>query len=207
VKNDSKELSKAEFDRDASDYDQSSKYAPLRSSYSRIADEALLYQFRTCLDVGCGTGALLLMLGHHREDAKFFGIDLSDQMIKIARSKLGEKVNLSVCDSEKLPFDNEQFDLITCTFSFHHYPKPSATLSEMRRVLSPNGRIIIVDASGFTPLLQIANLTAPLRKDGTVRFYSKKEMLGLVESAGLVVSKWSKLNWHSSILVAGKQPR
>jgi ubiquinone/menaquinone biosynthesis C-methylase UbiE len=207
VKNDSMELSKAEFDRDASGYDRSSKYAPLRSSYGRIAEEALRQQFRTCLDVGCGTGSLLLLLGQQKEDAKRFGIDLSDQMIRIAGMKLGEKVDLRVCDSEKLPFDNEQFDLVTCTYSFHHYPKPSATLSEMHRILSPNGRIIIVDASGFSPLLQIANLTAPLRKDGTVRFYSKKEMQGLVESAALVVSKCSRLNWHTAMMVAGKRSR
>ncbi len=110
-----KELSKAEFDRDASDYDQSTKYAPLRSRYGSIAAEALRYPFRTCLDVGCGTGALLHMLGQQREAARLFGIDLSDQMIRVAKSKLGEKADLRVSDSEELPFDDEQFDLVTCT--------------------------------------------------------------------------------------------
>ncbi len=47
VKDESKELSKAEFDRDASGYDQSSKYASLRASYRRIADEALRYGFHS----------------------------------------------------------------------------------------------------------------------------------------------------------------
>ena len=51
------------------------------------------------------------------------------------------------------------------------------------------------------------NFLAPIKKDGTVRFYSKKVMQYLVESAGLVVTEWTKLNWHSYMMVAGKRPR
>lgn len=204
MKNDRKKLSKAGFDRDASGYDQSTKYAAVRAGYRSIADEALRSKFKTWLDIGCGTGAFLLMLGQQIEDAKLFGIDLSDQMIKVARTKLGEKADLRVSDSEELPFENEQFDLITCTYSFHHYPNPVATLMEMRRVLSPTGRIIIADPTIFAPLRQIINLLVPAMKDGTVRCYSKKEMRHLVESVGLVVSKWSKLNWHQYMMVCGR---
>jgi ubiquinone/menaquinone biosynthesis C-methylase UbiE len=198
---DRKELSRAEFDKDAEEYDESPKYASLRLSYQKIADEALRNEFRTWLDIGCGTGALLLLIGQQKKDAQLFGVDLSEQMIKVARSKLGKTVDLRVSDSEKLPFEDNQFDLITCTFSFHHYPKPKTALAEMQRVLSPNGRVIIADASAFFPINQIHNLLAPLRKDGTIRVYSRAGMQKLAQSVGLVVSSWSKLNWHSHMLV------
>ena len=46
------------------------------------------------------------------------------------------------------------------------------------------------------------NMLIPFMNDGTVHYYSKKEMFGLAESAGLTVSKWAKLNWHSYLMVA-----
>ena len=48
-------------------------------------------------------------------------------------------------DSEHLPFADASFDLITCSNSFHHYPHQQAVVSEMRRLLRPGGRLIVID--------------------------------------------------------------
>jgi len=196
-----KELSNIAFSRDAADYDQSSKYASLRASYSTIVAEALSEPTQSVLDIGCGTGALLSLIQEQNKTAQVFGIDLSGEMIKIAKAKLGKDVDLRVSDSEKLPFKNESFDVVTCTFSFHHYPNALIVLSEMRRVLKKSGKLIVADPLAPAPLRQLLNLFIPWRKDGTVRYYSKREMCNLIESAGLEIFKWSKLNWHSYMLV------
>ena len=128
-------------------------------------------------------------------------------MIQVAKAKLGEKADLRVSDSEKLPFPDEAFDLVMCTFSFHHYPNPGAVLLEMRRVLAPGGRLILADPTGPMPLRQLAMFVSLITKDGTVRIYSKKEMLALAKTATLEVVKWGKLNWHSYLLVAAKKSR
>ncbi len=47
------------------------------------------------------------------------------------------------------------------------------------------------------------NLFVPFSQDGTVRYYSKNEMIDLATSAGLNVLAWSKLNWHSYMMTAG----
>jgi len=203
--NDKKRLSNLNFNKDAADYDQSQRYAPLRESYPTIADEAFSKSFRNVLDIGCGTGALLRMIQEKKKDTQLTGIDLSEQMIQVAKGKLGEKADLRVSDSEKLPFPNEAFDLVTCTFSFHHYPNPFAVLTEMRRVLAPSGRLILADPSLATPLTQLYMFVHLFIKDGTVKIYTKKEMLALAEAAGLEVAKWQKLNWHSYLLVAEKK--
>lgn len=202
MKADKKGLSKTEFDRDAAEYDHSPKYASLKSSYQKIAEEVLCRPFRTWLDVGCGTGSLLLLVNQQYREAKLCGVDLSEQMVSVARSKLGDKADLRVSDSEKLPFVEEQFDLVTCTFSFHHYPHPMAVLGEMKRVLAPTGRILIADPTLFFPIRQALNLVAPFSRDGMVRFYSRSEMGHLLDSVELTISSWSKLNWHSFLLVA-----
>jgi ubiquinone/menaquinone biosynthesis C-methylase UbiE len=155
------------------------------------------------LDIGCGTGALLQMVQEKKKDARLFGVDLSEKMIQVAKAKLGEKADLRVSDSEKLPFPNGAFDLVMCTFSFHHYPNPGAVLSEVRRVLAPGGRLILVDPTTAIPLLrQVVNFRNLFIKDGTVRIYSKREMKVLAEAAAFEVVKWSMLNWHSYMMVA-----
>ena len=127
---------------------------------------------------------------------------MSQEMIKASKTKLQKSADLRVSDSEKTPFKNGSFDLVTCTFSFHHYPNPRVVLSEIRRILSPDGRLIMADPLIFAPMRQLMNLFVPLSKHGTVRYYSKKEMHDLARSVGLNVTKWRTLNWHTYILVA-----
>jgi ubiquinone/menaquinone biosynthesis C-methylase UbiE len=198
-----KELSKIEFNKDAAGYDQNKRYESLRESYPAIVAEALSSPFGAMLDIGCGTGALLQMIKEKRKDARLFGVDLSEQMIQVAKAKLGEKADLRVSDAEKLPFPNEAFDLVMCTFSFHHYPNPGAVLLEVRRVLAASGRLILADPTTAIPLLrQLVNFVHLFTKDGTVRIYSKKEMKGFAEAAAFEVAKWRMLNWHSYMMVA-----
>jgi ubiquinone/menaquinone biosynthesis C-methylase UbiE len=202
LKNDKKTLSNIEFSKDAADYDQSRRYSSLRESYPKIVAEALSQPFKTVLDIGCGTGALLMMIHEGKKDAKLFGIDISEEMIKVAQAKLGNAAGLTVSDSEKLPLKNGSFDLVLCTFSFHHHPSPTVVFKEIHRVLSPEGRLLMADPLGPAPLMQVMNMLIPFMNDGTVHYYSKKEMFRLTESAGLTVCKWAKLNWHSYLMVA-----
>lgn len=200
--NDTKALFRERFDRDASQYDRSPRYAWVRATYPFIVNEALKYEFQTCLDIGCGTGNLLSRLGKERQFARLYGIDLSEEMITVAKRKLRDKADLRVADSERLPFESGKFDLITCTYSFHHYPDPKAVLAEMRRVLTNGGKLILVDPWIPTPTRLIINLLSLLPKDEA--FYSKKEMFALVKSTGLEVFKWIA-HWRGYLLVAERK--
>jgi ubiquinone/menaquinone biosynthesis C-methylase UbiE len=202
LKNDKKTLSNIEFSKDAADYDQSRRYSSLRGSYPKIVAEALSQPFKTVLDIGCGTGALLMMIHDRKKSAELSGVDISGEMIKVAQAKLGNAADLVVSDSETLPFKSGSFDLVLCTFSFHHHPNPAVVFNEINRVLSPGGTIIMTDPLAPTPVRQVLNMLVPSMKDGTVHFYSKKEMLGLAESVGMTVSKWARLNWHIYLMVA-----
>jgi ubiquinone/menaquinone biosynthesis C-methylase UbiE len=204
MRHDHLHLSKTHFDRDANEYDNSTKYAAVRSRYHYVVDEALRHQFQSWLDVGCGTGALLSLVAEQRKGLQLFGIDLSEEMIRVAKAKLGEKADLKVSDSERLPFEDDKVDLITCTFSFHHYPNPKAVLAEMKRVLSPQGKLIVFDPLLFAPIRQIFNLSAPFRREGAVRFVSKYLMYDFAKSVDLRVSKWTRLDWFYFLMVAEK---
>ncbi len=102
------------------------------------------------IDVGCGTGTFISMLAETSLEIHPFGLDMAESMCKLGvekARKLGlEKIlNFVTADSERIPFEDESFDIITCSNSFHHYPRQDAVLREMHRVLKPGGRVMIID--------------------------------------------------------------
>lgn len=94
------------------------------------------------LDAGCGHGPLMLSL--RDRGAEVAGFDLSPAMIAIAQDRLGVDADLRVADlSGPLPYDDDRFDVITCSLALHYVKDWSPTLAELRRVLKPGGRLVI----------------------------------------------------------------
>ncbi len=107
------------------------------------------------LEVAIGTG---LNLPYYSEDARVTGVDLTPEMLSIARRRakeLGRTVDLHEGDAHNLKFPDESFDSVVCTYSLCGIPDPRRALSEMRRVLRPGGKLILVDhiRGSFRPVL------------------------------------------------------
>jgi SAM-dependent methyltransferase len=90
------------------------------------------------LDVGCGTGANLLMLSQYG-DAE--GVDVSEDALAFCRERGLENVKLGA--AEELPYDDGTFDLVTALDVVEHLDDDLAGLREMRRVLRPGGRVLL----------------------------------------------------------------
>ena len=90
------------------------------------------------LDVGCGTGANLLMLSEYG-DAE--GVDISKDALAFCRERGLDKVKLGA--GEELPYDDGTFDLVTAFDVVEHMDNDLAGLREMRRVLRPGGRVLL----------------------------------------------------------------
>src|SRR5215207_11672660 len=90
------------------------------------------------LDVGCGTGANLLMLSKYG-DAE--GVDVSEDALAFCRERGLDKVKLGA--GEELPYDDGTFDLVTAFDVVEHMDDDLAGLKEMRRVLRPGGRVLL----------------------------------------------------------------
>ena len=105
----------------------------------------------TVLDVGCGTGTLALHARRLVGAAGFVaGIDAAQEMVARARRKAGKaglSVHFELASADSLPFPDASFDAVMCTVTLHHLPRwmRAATLREMRRVLKPGGRVLLVD--------------------------------------------------------------
>ena len=90
------------------------------------------------LDVGCGTGANLELLGQYGEAE---GVDVSTDALQFCRARGLENVRQG--EAEKLPYEDGAFDLVTALDVVEHLDDDVAGLREMRRVLKPNGRALL----------------------------------------------------------------
>ena len=104
----------------------------------------------TLLDIGCGTGTLLILAKKKYPNVAMTGIDIDEKVLGIARKKSqSEKVTIDYIEtsSAQLPFTNASFDVIVSSLVFHHLPTEvkKQTLKEIYRVLKSEGRFLLAD--------------------------------------------------------------
>lgn len=134
------------------------------------------------LDVATGTADLAIALQKAHPD-KITGIDISAGMLDVGRQKIAKKglsqlITLEQADSENLPFEDNTFDAITVAFGVRNFENLKKGLSEMQRVLKPNGRLLVLEFSQPQrfPFKQIYN------------FYFKN----ILPTVGKIISKDSR---------------
>lgn len=151
-----KALAKEEFEAWAGTYDRSLLNRFLFGPSYRMFLEELwswrggLSESFDLLDVGCGTGTFDAMLAGSPLPARVVGLDYAPAMCKVASEKarhanVSDRVRYVSADSEHLPFADGSFDVVTCSNSFHHYPRQGDVVREFRRVLRPGGRLMLID--------------------------------------------------------------
>lgn len=110
------------------------------------------------VDIGCGPGQILQKLLARLPEWKFFGVDRSLAMIRVAAETDGTRsdawesadwangrVQFILGDANALPFRNASFDLVLCNSVLHHMRDPSRLLAEIGRVAKPSAAILLRD--------------------------------------------------------------
>lgn len=198
-----KEKSKAAFNRQAATYDEDMKGQHARSLYPVLLEKLSHIPFQSALDLGYGTGEMLKLILQEDTHKELCGIDLSEKMLAVAKSKLPEQVKLILGDSESLPFSDNAFDVVYCNDSFHHYPAPQNVLREVYRVLKPGGTFLMGDC--WQPLVGRAIMNFYMRhsKEGDVKIYSEAEMVSMLSERFRDVS-WERIG-NTACIAMGKK--
>ncbi|KKW42703.1 MAG: hypothetical protein UY92_C0004G0039 [Candidatus Magasanikbacteria bacterium GW2011_GWA2_56_11] len=158
------------------------------------------------LDVACGTGEIINNLARRFSGSAYTGLDITPAMLERAKKKTAGLANVSFVEAtvDELPFLDGAFDLVICSEAFHHFSDPGRALSEMRRVLSLRGRLLLVDPAFNRPWIRrLANKFLP-RLEHAHAVYSTGELAGLMENYGFTVEFRSTYALNSFILGAKK---
>ncbi|MCS7079892.1 MAG: class I SAM-dependent methyltransferase [Chloracidobacterium sp.] len=116
----------------------------------QLADLLPLQAGQVVLDVGCGTGTLLLRLHARQPQARLYGVDADPTVLTIAKRKAAAaaaNLALTVASATRLPFAADAFDAVTTSLMLHHLttPQKRQALAEIRRVLRPGGVLLAAD--------------------------------------------------------------
>lgn len=131
-----------EYARAATDYDEQWADYIARTTERTLA--AVEPRPVRLLDVGCGTGALLREAAVRWPDAALLGADLAPPMIRVARER-GTPGVLVTADAARLPIAAGSCDVIVSASALHFWPDPLAALRELRRVIRPDGTLVLTD--------------------------------------------------------------
>ncbi len=102
------------------------------------------------LDIGTGTGQLPIKLAKVFPGVRVTGVDLSNEMLTLARKNaaecnLSDRVTFERCDGKELPYPDGSFDLVISNFTLHHLEKPEIILNQALRMTGDNGTVLIRD--------------------------------------------------------------
>jgi ubiquinone/menaquinone biosynthesis C-methylase UbiE len=154
-----------------------------------LLDQAAVCPTHRVLDIGCGTGSLVVMIKRRNPDVEVVGLDPDPRALARARRK-GQRAALSIqLDqgfSDELPYPESSFDRVFSSFMFHHLEaaEKEKTLREVRRVLRPGATLHMLDFA--TPDSNSAGRFARwLHSSHRLKDNSDEQILSLLCRAGL----------------------
>ncbi|HEX8696375.1 MAG TPA: class I SAM-dependent methyltransferase [Longimicrobium sp.] len=145
------------------------------------------------LDLGCGTAGLLPRLrAWDVRLSRYVGVDFAPEMLAAGRERLPGALGaaaLAAGAAEALPLRDASFDTVVSASSLHYWEAPRRVLAEVRRVLRPGGRLVLLDWSRDPPAMKLLHAAMRLARVRYRRMYSRAEAAALLEEAGFRVAR------------------
>jgi ubiquinone/menaquinone biosynthesis C-methylase UbiE len=193
------------FDQIAADYDSWAGGQHGRVA-ARLVELAAPKKGEHALDVGTGTGLVAHLVAAKVSPGTVIGIDLSDRMLSIARSKQSKNTQFVGMAAERLVFRPETFDLVTMGEALAYLSDPTDALAEAQRVLRPGGRIAVscqrrslstraqdLFFQGLAPLARRHYLSLPRYSSERARFGEPDVLPQLLGAAGFDATRLTEM--------------
>jgi len=189
-------LAESYFSEIAEDWDRlRALHYPEEAIEQAILDCVKGYQFERIIDLGTGTGRMLILLASHSQEAE--GLDISHEMLTVARTNLNHAGVLHARvrhgDVTNTPFTKHSADCVVVHQVLHYLDQPEKVIAEAARILKPGGQLIVVD---FAPHdLEFLRMSQGHRRLGI----SEKDMTRWAEETGLFIRKHQKFDPPDSL--------
>ena len=139
------------------------------------------------LDIGCGGGRNLETLASKVRGGKAVGIDYSEDAVAVARKRnekliAGGRVEVLHGSVSALPFSDATFDCVTAVETYYFWPDMAADLAEVRRVMKPNGQLVIIAAMYLGSKFDKRN--RKVIKAGNLRCFPAQQFEDTLQQAG-----------------------
>lgn len=181
----------------ALNYDKSYKSKFFIDIQRKVVDILELKPKMTFLDVGCGTGwAVKYAYDKLSGQGNFIGVDISENMISIAKEKFKEILAIEFIQSsaENIDLKPNSVDRIICTNSFHHYSNPVKVLEIVKKILKPNGILCIADVTTDSFFIKCLNWMLKTTEKEHISFYSSNQYIEMFQNAGLKFKETQELS-------------
>jgi ubiquinone/menaquinone biosynthesis C-methylase UbiE len=151
----------------------------------------------TVLDIGCGTGEFERLVLAESPQQYITGVDISEEMLIVARQKCHDYPNTSfqIASASALPFASHSFDVIVSASAFHYFDNPNAALREIKRVLKPEGKVVILDWSKDYLLCRICDFWLKFLDPAYKQCYTQSEFHNLLTSAQFEIKQATKFRF------------
>ncbi len=174
-------------------YDPLLKLLGADSARRPLLEQASVRPGHRVLDIGCGTGSLVVLVKRLCPDAKVVGLDPDPKALARARRKVeraGVSARFDQGFSSELPYPDACFDRVFSSFMLHHLQpdEKAKTLREARRVLKPGGSLHVLDFGGEGSRRD-GLLARVLHRSDKVRPNFEGRIVALMDEAGFVESK------------------
>lgn len=146
---------------------------------------------RRILDVGCGTGILTDRLARELGPELVCGCDFSMGMLEQAATR--RPGGLVQADAQHLPLAADSIDAVVSTESFHWFPDPDAALDELRRVLVPDGRLLVGVVDMRTAAMARVAGAVTARLGQPARWTTRGQLADRMERAGFRVARQDRV--------------
>lgn len=186
-----------EYDRLADEYDR--RWQRYIDATMKAVLEVVKFEGREkILDIPCGTGALERRLLEKWPNLRITGADISPGMLRQAKSKEADaKVKWVNAEVSRLPFVDGEFDCVICANSFHYFSTPEESLEEIRRVLRPEGMLILVDWCDDYLTCKLCSVWLRWTDSAFHRTYSLQSCMSMAVQTGFEVERSNRfrVNW------------
>lgn len=167
-------LSQVKYDKKAPKYDKTIDGHYTAKFKKKLLETISVSDGEKVLDVGCGNGTLISGISRLAK-IHAFGVDISPKMIDECRVR-HPHIDFQVSVADELPFDDNEFDVVTMCCVLHHLDEPQKFFAEVRRILKPGGRLIVSDPWYPPPLKQFAEwVVFPIHNAGDKQLFTRSE--------------------------------